>query len=141
MLKSKISIKIFKIDLRKRMNFNFQSVVQFIHYYIQAINIPHEERITCLVNLIISIKTKLECALIISKEWPVPWTPGINGMVDRVLSIPRMSLDRECAALYDEIITMKKQVPYRCVLNKYRLNSSKLLKRRVYVSVRCSQIR
>lgn len=110
--------------------------MQYIHYYIQAINIPHEERIICLVNLISSMRVKLECALLISGEWPVPWTPGIANMVETVLAIPRSSLDASCASLYDQVRVMQKQVPFRCVLNKYKLNNSKLCSKRSYVTVR-----
>ncbi len=110
--------------------------MQYIHYYIQAINIPHEERIICLVNLISSMRVKLECALLISGEWPVPWTAGIANMVETVLAIPRSSLDAACASLYDQIRMMQKQVPFRCVLNKYKLNYSKLCSRKSYVTVR-----
>lgn len=56
-------------------------------------------------------------------------------MVDKILAIPRKSLDMECVTLYDEILVMKKQVPFRCVVSKYKLNSTKLCSKRAYVLV------
>ncbi|ODM96452.1 Kinetochore-associated protein 1, partial [Orchesella cincta] len=128
---------------RKNCNIDFlfaahiKSVLLDIPYFIQSINIPHEERIVCLVHLFESHKLKLQSVLHISEEWPVPWSIGIDKMVQEILeSCPRNGGgDQECMRLYESIRIMRKQVPYRCVLNKYKLIGTKLLKTRCNITM------
>ena len=61
-------------------------------------------------------------------NWPVPWTTGLDKLVTRILQ--GRSFDEyseECEALLQSIALVKKQVPYQCILNKYRLTDSKLV--------------
>ncbi|CAL8075127.1 unnamed protein product [Orchesella dallaii] len=125
-----------KFNIDHLFTAHIKSVLLDIPYFIQAINIPHEERIICLIHLFTSQKLKLQCVLQVSEEWPVPWSIGIDNMVQQILeSCPRHSGDQECVRLYESIRIMRKQVPYRCVLSKYKLTGTKLLKTRCNITM------
>lgn len=100
-------------------------VASAISYFTMSASIPFEERVGTLVEFIESPLIRLECILRLAKEWPVPWHPLIEDIVKRAI---RMSVNGcpVAANLQKTIQIIHTQVPFRCLMLKYKLSASKL---------------
>ena len=117
-----VILKFLKINLKYYI---LQAVVSDLPFHINSFDIPHEERLICLVMHINSPEIKLRSVLKIAEEWPVPWSPGVDNLVVTCL---RMNFygDSICNDLQHTINIMRVQVPFRCLLTKYRLSATRV---------------
>jgi len=67
----------------------------------------------------------LECVHSVAEEWPVPWSNGIDNIV-----VTALRMDVKGSSQYKDlqrkIERMRIQVPYRCLLAKYRMSNYKV---------------
>jgi hypothetical protein len=107
---------------------HIDAVVSDLPFHINSIDIPHEERLICLVSHISELQIKLKSVLKIAKEWPVPWSQNIEDLVVTCLRLPLPIGNNKdaCAEIQNTINIMRVQVPFRCLLNKYRLTATKV---------------
>jgi hypothetical protein len=96
-----------------------------VPYFMTSGAIPFEERVVTLVDFIDSPKVKLDCISIMAKEWPVPWHPTMDSAVKKCLEM-NVNDDPYCRVLQKTIELTRIQVPFRCLLQKYRLIASRL---------------
>ena len=96
-----------------------------VPYFMTSGAIPFEERVVTLIGFIESHKTKLDCIKIMAEEWPVPWYPLMDSAVKKCLEM-NVNGDPYCRNLQKTIELMRIQVPFRCLLVKYRLIASRL---------------
>lgn len=93
-------------------------------FRVNSNDIPQEARLICLISHIASAQYKLAAVCKIAEEWPVPWSQPVDAMV---MSVLRINVERkeELAEIQNKIKIMRIQVPFRVLLNKYRLTATK----------------